>query len=69
MQVGHVFNPSWLRMIVTAMVGQTLLAAAKPICTKQQSVACRRGFKRLYEEGLIIDDFYIEKVAECEAVH
>lgn len=44
-----------------------VVAAAKPKFTKQQIVGRLRELKRLYEEGLIIDDFYIEKVAECEA--
>ena len=43
------------------------VAAAKPKFTKQQIVGRLRELKRLYEEGLIIDAFYIGKVAECEA--
>lgn len=43
------------------------VAAAKPKFTKQQIVGRLRELKRLYEEGLLLDDFYNEKVAECEA--
>jgi len=42
-------------------------AAVKPKFTKQQIVGRLKELKRLYEEGLIIDNFYHEKVAECEA--
>jgi hypothetical protein len=42
-------------------------AAANPKFTKQRVVGRLRQLKRLYEEGLLTDDFYNEKVAECEA--
>jgi hypothetical protein len=41
-------------------------AAAKPKFTKQQVASRLRELKRLYEEGYLTDDFYWEKVAECE---
>ena len=39
---------------------------AKPKFTKQQIVGRLRELKRLYEEGLLTDEFYDEKVTECE---
>ena len=41
-------------------------APAKPKFTKQQIVGRLRQLKLLYEEGLLTDRFYVEKVAECE---
>jgi hypothetical protein len=41
-------------------------APAKPKFTKQQIVGRLRQLKLLYEEGLLTDDFYDERVAECE---
>lgn len=43
-------------------------AAAKPTFTKQQIAGRWRQLKRLFEEGLLTDEFYDAKVAECEAV-
>jgi hypothetical protein len=40
----------------------------KPQFTKQQVAGRLRQLKLLYEEGLLTDDFYDEKVAECELV-
>jgi hypothetical protein len=50
----------------------TLLASAssttaKPQFSKQQIAGRLRQLKLLFEEGLLTDDFYDEKVAECEA--
>ena len=46
----------------------TLLAAApKPKFTKQQVAARLRQINRLYEDGLLTDDFYLQKIAECDA--
>jgi hypothetical protein len=39
---------------------------AKPKFTKQQIVGRLRQLKLLYEEGLLTDSFYAERVAECE---
>ena len=50
---------------------RTLVAAVdpsigKPKFTKQQVASRLRELKLLYEEGLLTDKFYDEKVAECE---
>jgi hypothetical protein len=46
----------------------TLIASAsKPKFTKQQVAGRLRELKRLYEDGLLTDDFYLKKVAECDA--
>lgn len=50
---------------------QPVVAAAasgdtKPKFTKQQVAARLRQLKLLFEDGLLTDDFYEEKVAECE---
>jgi hypothetical protein len=42
-------------------------AASKPSFTKQQVAGRLRQLKLLFEDGLITDDFYDAKVAECEA--
>ncbi|MCX6902306.1 MAG: hypothetical protein NTW03_02260 [Verrucomicrobia bacterium] len=42
-------------------------AAAKPKFTKQQITGRLRELKRLFEEGLLTDNFYDVKVEECEA--
>jgi hypothetical protein len=39
----------------------------KPKFSKQQVAGRLRQLKLLFEEGLLTDDFYDEKVAECEA--
>jgi len=41
--------------------------AAKPTFTKQQVASRLRQLKALFEDGLLTDDFYDRKVAECEA--
>lgn len=38
----------------------------KPKFTKQQVVSRLRQLKLLYEEGLLTDEFYLDRVAECE---
>ncbi len=38
----------------------------KPKFTKQQIVGRLRQLKLLYEEGLLTDSFYLDRVAECE---
>jgi hypothetical protein len=48
---------------VVAAVGTNV---AKLKFTKQQIIGRLRELKRLYEEGLVTDDFYNVKVAECE---
>jgi hypothetical protein len=42
-------------------------AAAKPKFTKQQVAGRLRQLKLLFDEGLLTDEFYARKVAECEA--
>ena len=42
-----------------------LAAAAKAKFTKQQIASRLRQLKRLFEEGLLTEDFYGAKVAEC----
>ena len=51
---------------VAAAAGTNL--PAKPKFTKQQVAGRLRQLKALYEEGLLTDEFYAEKVAECDAV-
>ena len=46
---------------------QTKTPAAKPTFTKGQVTGRLRQLKSLFEEGLLTDDFYARKVAECEA--
>jgi len=41
--------------------------AAKPTFTKSQVAGRLRQLKTLFEEGLLTEDFYDRKVAECEA--
>jgi hypothetical protein len=50
-----------------AVTSTNTTAAAKPKFTKQQIAGRLRQLKLLYEEGLLTDDFYGGKVAECEA--
>ena len=58
------FPPSPLK---TTKTSTNTTAAAKPKFTKQQIAGRLRQLKLLYEEGLLTDDFYGGKVAECEA--
>ena len=44
------------------------LSAAKPQFTQKQVAGRLRQLKILYGEGLLTDDFYDQKVAECEAL-
>jgi hypothetical protein len=52
--------------VATNSVGGTNAVAAKPKFSKQQIVGRLRQLKLLYEEGLLTDDFYDERVTECE---
>jgi hypothetical protein len=45
----------------------TNAAPSKPKFTKQQVAGRLRQLKLLFEEGLLTDDFYAGKVAECDA--
>jgi len=50
-----------------AVVTTNSPAAAKPKFTKQQIAGRLRELKLLFEDGLLTDDFYDQKVADCEA--
>ncbi len=52
---------------VAATTAGTNAAPDKPKFTKQQVAGRLRQLKFLFEEGLLTDDFYDQKVAECEA--
>ena len=41
--------------------------APKPKVTQQQLAGRLRQLRLLYQEGLLTDNFYNEKIAECEA--
>jgi hypothetical protein len=47
--------------------GSTNAVPASPKFTPQQVAGRLRQLKQLYEEGMLTDSFYLEKVAECEA--
>jgi hypothetical protein len=49
-----------------AVAGTNTPAAAKPKFTPEQAVARLRLLQRLFEAGLLTDELYNEKVAECE---
>ncbi|MCH5374788.1 MAG: hypothetical protein JJ992_12505, partial [Planctomycetes bacterium] len=46
----------------------TKVSATPPKFTKRQVTGRLRQLNNLYQEWLLTDDFYLEKVAECEAV-
>jgi hypothetical protein len=50
-----------------ATVAASSPASAKPKFTKQQIAGRLRELKLLFEDGLLTDDFYDRKFAECEA--
>jgi hypothetical protein len=74
----HVYDPSQpvapkrvapeLSAETLAKIAAASSADAKPKFTKQQVAGRLRQLKFLYENGLLTDDFYLSKVAECEAV-
>jgi hypothetical protein len=51
-----------------ATLASAASVAGKPQFTKQQIAGRLRQLKALFEEGLLTDEFYDEKVAECDAV-
>ena len=64
-------RPSSLVEAIPAVETNTMVAAAapatgKPKFTKQQVASRLRNLKHLYEDGLLTDEFYWERVAECE---
>ncbi len=52
---------------VPATMSGTNAAPDKPKFSKQQVAGRLRQLKFLFEEGLLTDDFYDQKVAECDA--
>lgn len=50
-----------------AVLASSLSTTNKPQFTKQQIAGRLRQLKLLYEDALLTDEFYCEKVAECEA--
>jgi hypothetical protein len=52
----------------SAVATNTAVAAtdAKPKFSKQQIAGRLKQLKLLFEEGVLTEDFYCEKVAECE---
>ncbi len=52
---------------IKAMVSAVDPGVVKPKFSKQQVAGRLRQLKRLFEEGLLTEDFYTRKVAECEA--
>jgi hypothetical protein len=59
----RVLDPSILEKAKAASAN----AAEKPKFTKRQVTGRLRQLSLLYEEGLLTDEFYAEKVAECES--
>lgn len=53
---------------ISAMVAAVDPSAGKPKFTKQQVAGRLRQLRQLLDEGLITEDFYTRKVAECEAL-
>ncbi len=54
--------------VATVGATNTVAAAAeKPKFTKQQVAGRLRQLRLLFEEDMLTDEFYLEKVAECEA--
>lgn len=51
-----------------AIAGTNSAVAAKPKFTKSQVARRLRELKMLYEEGVLTDEFYNEKMDECEAL-
>lgn len=62
-----VFNRALSADEIKAMVTAIDPAPGKPKFTKQQVAGRLRQLKLLYEEGLLTDEFYEERVKECEA--
>jgi hypothetical protein len=50
-----------------AAAGTNAAAAAKPKFTKQQVARRLREINLLFQEGVLTEEFYHEKIAECEA--
>lgn len=50
-----------------SVAGTNVTTAAKPKFSKSQVASRLRQLKLLFQEGLLTDDFYCDRVAECEA--
>jgi Concanavalin A-like lectin/glucanases superfamily len=62
-----IFNRALTAPEVKAVVAAVDPSAGKPRFSKQQVAGRLRQLKLLFDEGLITEDFYARKVAECEA--
>lgn len=62
-----IFNRALSAEEIKTVVAAVDPSALKPRFTKQQVTARLRQLKMLFEEGLLTEDFYARKVAECEA--
>jgi hypothetical protein len=62
-----IFNRALAADEIKALVGAIDPAAGKPKFTKNQVLGRLRQLKALHDEGLLTDEFYRAKVAECEA--
>ncbi len=62
-----IFNRGLSAEEIKAMVSAVDPSAVKLKFTKQQVAGRLRQLKLLFEEGLLTEDFYARKVAECEA--
>jgi hypothetical protein len=51
-----------------AAAGTNVVVAAKPKFTKSQVARRIREIKMLFEEGVLTEEFYHEKIAECDAM-
>ncbi len=61
-----IFNRVLSAEEIKAMVSAVDPRAVKPKFTKQQVAGRLRQLRLLFEEGLLTEDFYARKVAECE---
>lgn len=64
-----VFDPAFQpppRRVPPTLSEHTGTAASNPKFTKQQVAARLRDLNRLYAAGFLTDDFYLEKLAECQ---
>jgi hypothetical protein len=62
-----IFNRALSMEEIRGLVSAVDASSLKPRFTRQQVAARLRELRMLYEEGLLTEDFYARKVAECEA--
>jgi hypothetical protein len=62
-----IFNRALSADEIKALVAAVDPSAGKFKFSKQQVAGRLRQLKQLYEDGLLTDEFYLRKVAECEA--